>query len=528
MTKANRTGKAILNMSTGIAGQLLATLLKFVVRTVFIKTLEREYLGVNGLFSDILTMLSLTELGLDTAINFRLYKPLADGDEKRIRVLMKFYKQAYRIIGGVIFAIGLLCVPLLPFVIKDYGKLEALNINAGLIFMLHIMRSVSSYLFFAYRSAIMKADQKKYVLDLVGFVVTILTSIAKILVLVLWHDFVLYTATVIVFNVIQNFVNAIIAKKAYPKVFEKEEDSISKAETWSLLKDCGALFLYRINGVVAKATDNIVISSFLGLNYVSLYSTYLLFFTTIKSLLNKLYSSAKASMGNLFATESVEKRYEFFQIMNFLSILLFGTAGVGVAVCADELIRVWLNKTWLLPQPFAILIGIEVLVHGLTMNLGQIREVSGAFRQMWFRPILSAIINLGVSVILVQVGGEVWGIHGVILGTIISAASTNLLIDPHLLHKYSFQNIRPVSQYFTKNGLYVLDLIAVCALDYVICTRVFVGHGWFSAIAHIVFVGVSVPAVLLFTYWNTNECRYVVRTFKRLFAKIMRKKARSN
>ncbi|MBO5520759.1 MAG: hypothetical protein J5973_03700, partial [Eubacterium sp.] len=198
MAKESRTRNTILNVVTGMGGQLLATLLKFVVRTVFIHTLGKSYLGINGLFSDILTMLSLTELGLDTAINFKLYKPLAEHDDQRVRVLMKFYKQAYRVVGTVILAIGLCIIPALPFLIRDYGSLESLGINAALIFILHILRSVSSYWFFAYRSAVMRAAQKKYVLDLVGFIVTIATSVAKIIVLLVWKNFVLYTATVIV------------------------------------------------------------------------------------------------------------------------------------------------------------------------------------------------------------------------------------------------------------------------------------------------------------------------------------------
>ena len=214
-----RTKNSLLNITSSIVGQMLATILKFVVRTVFIHTLGKAYLGINGLFSDILTM---------TAINFKLYKPLAEGDDKRVRMLMKFYKQAYRVIGCVIFILGLCLIPALPYLIKDYDSLEALGINAALIFSLHILRTVSSYLFFAYRSAIMKANQKQYILDIAGYIITIATNLTKILVLVLWQNFVIYTATVIVFNIIQNLVNAIIAQHYYPQFFEKEPDSISK------------------------------------------------------------------------------------------------------------------------------------------------------------------------------------------------------------------------------------------------------------------------------------------------------------
>ena len=151
---------------------MLVTVFRFVVRTVFINTLGKSYLGINGYFSDILNMLSLTELGFDTAINFKLYKPLAEHDDKRVRVLMKFYKLAYRCVGIAILVLGLLIIPLLPILIKDYDQLELIGINIPLIYILYLLQSVSSYMFFAYRTAVMKANQKKYILDIADYALT--------------------------------------------------------------------------------------------------------------------------------------------------------------------------------------------------------------------------------------------------------------------------------------------------------------------------------------------------------------------
>ena len=519
MAKNSRIKNSAINITTSFMGQILTTILNFVVRTVFIQTLGISYLGINGLFSNILTMLSLTELGLDTAINFKLYKPLADGDEKRVRVLMKFYKQAYRVIGTIIFFLGLCMIPILPVLIKDYDSLEVLGINAVLIFMLHVLRTVSSYLLFAYRSAVLKADQRKYVTDIAGFGITILTNIAKIIVLYVWKDFVLYTATVIVFNILQNLVNAILAKHYYPSIFIKEEDNLSKEEVVGLIKDCGALFAFRFNGVVLKVTDNLVISAFINLQTVGLYSNYTMFYNAILSLFNKIYSSVKASMGNLFVTESLEKRYNFFQLMNYLSILLFGTAGVGIAVCADELICVWIGKDYIIPQPLSILIGIEIFVYGLKLNLNQIRDVSGVFRQMWFRPVLGVIINIVVSISLVFV----CGIYGVIIGTIAADFLTIFLIDPRVIHKYAFKNYRPVSEYYKKNAKYLLVLICVGLIDFWICSTILVGQGWLSVILHAFIVALTIPASFILVYWKSHECIYLRKVAWRIFGKVRKR-----
>jgi O-antigen/teichoic acid export membrane protein len=504
---------------TSIGGQLLVTVLKFVTRTVFIHTLGKSYLGINGLFSEILTMLSLTELGIDTAINFKLYKPLAEGDDKRVRVLMKFYKQAYRVIGVTILVLGLCLIPLLPHLIRDYDTLGALGIDAALIFVIYLMQSVSSYLFFAYRSAVMKANQKTYVLDIAEYAVNLATNIVQILVLVFLKNFVLYTVTIIVFNILKNLVNAVIATRYYPRFFIKEPDSLSREEIFGLIKDCGALFVYKLNNVVVKATDNTVISTFLGLTMVGLYSNYLLFYTTIKSLLDRLFTAAKASTGNLFATGTIEKKYRFFQVMNFLSAVLFGTAGVGVAVCADEIIKVWVGRDYLIAPPFAVLVGIEVLFHGMKVNLGQVRNVTGIFRQMWFRPVLGVIVNLGVSIWLVNV----CGIYGVIIGTITADILTNFLVDPSVIHKYSFENRWPVSEYYRKNVAYLALIAIICAVDMQICRHFFVGHGWYSVIVHVVIVGVSVPGVFALLYWRSGECRYLVGILNRIISKVFKR-----
>ena len=217
MTKGSRIKNSFLNLLTGIGGQLLTTVLGFIVRTVFIQTLGKEYLGINGLYSNILSMLSLTELGLGTAMAYMLYKPLAVHDEKRVRVLLKFYKTAYRIIGVVIFLLGLAMVPFLRYLIKDYDSLAGLGIDAVLLFFIFLLSNVSSYLFLAYRSTVMRANQKRYILDVIGFGVSILIHVAWIVVLVLFKNFIVYKVTSSVILILQSIANGIIVKKYYPE-----------------------------------------------------------------------------------------------------------------------------------------------------------------------------------------------------------------------------------------------------------------------------------------------------------------------
>ena len=502
----SRTKNSIRNVITGLGSQVLVIILKFVTRTVFISTLGKSYLGINGLFSDILTMLSLTELGLDTAINFKLYKPLAEKDDGRIRVLMKFYKSAYTVVGVTVLALGLFIIPFLPNFIKDYASLEELGINAAQIFVLYLMQSASSYLFFAYKSSIVKADQKEYMLNIAGYIISVISNVFQIISLLIWKNFIIYTFVLILFTIIENFVYAVIAQKHYSYVFLHEKEKLDISEVKDILKDLGALFIYKVNGVVLKATDNLVLSSFIGLAIVGMYSNYLMFYSAVKNILNKVYSSVKASTGNLFAIGTDKQKFEFFETMNFISALLYGTAAVGIAVVANELINIWIGPDYIIAQPFSILIGLEIYFVGIKTNLGQIRNVSGAFRQMWFRPVLGVVINLGVSIALVQS----LGIYGVLIGTIASDVLTNFLVDPRIIYKYSLNNYKSVSTYYLRNAGYILVLTIVCVLDFMLCRIILPGHGLLSVLVHCLICGCSVPLAFFILFHNKHEWKYLM------------------
>lgn len=515
----SRTKNSTINILTGVLGQILSILLKFIGRTVFIQTLGVSYLGINGLFSDILSMLSLAELGFDTAITYRLYKPVAEKNVIKIRAYLVFFRNIYWIIGFLIFLVGLLFIPALKFFIRDYDSLACLGINAGLIFFLFLIQNVSTYLFFAYRSIALKINQKQYVLDFAGYFVTILSTLVQIVVLLLFNDYLVYIITTTSFVILQNLFYAGIATKYYPQYFKGAKETLCKSEIIDLFKDCGALFVYKINNVVMKATDNIVLGAFVGLAIVGLYSNYLMIFVAVSGLLNIIFISLKASMGNLFVTNDLKKKYFFFEIMNMVTILLYGTAAISFAVVSNEIIECWIGLDYVLPQPLPIIIGVELLFTGLKLNLAQIRHVSGVFRQMWFRPAIGSAINVVASVVLVQF----WGITGVILGTVLAAVFANLAIDPILIHKYSFENVKPVSYYYKKNIRFVLLFVLIGCFDFYVCSHLLIGRGIISVITHLLICIMSVFLIGSLVFRNREEYIYLYAKVKDLSSLFLQK-----
>ena len=518
----SRTKNTILNLASSVVGHSLMLLMNFAVRTVFIHTLGKSYLGIDGLFANILQMLSLAELGVGHAILFKLYDPIAREDHARIAVLMKFYKTMYRFIGVAVLLLGAGLIPFLPSLIRDYDKLARLNINAALIFALYLSRSVSSYLFFAYKSAIISANQKEYIVTLVGNTFTILFDVVKMVVLVFVRRFEVYVGVSIFSAIAQNYVCARIAGRLYPYINTKTDDRISRAEFIETLKDCGALMLYKLNNVVLKATDNIVLSAYLGLESVAMYSNYYLFYTTLSNFILRLFNAVAHSLGNLHTTSNRKHEYEVFEIIMLVCAILGGTAGVGIAAVSDELVLNWIGAEWVLAAPVAILIGVEVFSLPYKSAFAKYRSAMGLFQQAKYRPLAGMIVNLVVSIALVRV----WGIAGVLMGTILADWTTVLWYDPIVIHRNGFENVASVSQYYKNFLLNLSVIVCVGVVDVALCRRLFTEWGWLSVLLHTAICGVTVPSALLLVYARKQEGRYILTMARKASGKLFRRGSR--
>ena len=511
----SRKQNTIRNFITSSFSEILIMILKFVTRTVFIQYLGREYLGINGLFTNILQMLSLTELGLANALNYQLYKPLAERDEKRIRVLMKFYRDAYRVIGLVIIALGTCLIPFLPYLIHDYDKLASLGINAILIYLLYLMQNASTYLFFAYKSALIKADQKEYKLTIASYGITVASYVSQMLILVLLKNFVLYTGILIVFNILQNLVYARIVDKLYPYILSADRDRLSTKEIKGLFKDCYALFIYKINQVVLNATDNIVLSAFIGLAIVGEYSNYMMIYNQIKIIMIRCFNAIKASLGNIHAVESVDKEYSFFRILNLFTAITYGTAAIGTIVAGDSFIRSWIGDDFVLGKVFCLLLGIEIYILGIRQFMSSYRTTMGLFRQGKYRPLVGIILNIAISVALVKP----LGLYGVMLGTILSDCLTMVWFDPIVIFKYGFKNSISVKDYFSINGKYLVVILFSTMISESIC-RVLPNSGWGITIVKIM-ICVAVSAVVFtLSCYRSAEYKFLYNQTKIILKKI--------
>ena len=283
-------------------GQVFGLLASFILRIVFVHTLSKDYLGVDSLFTSIVSALSLTELGIGSAINYSLYKPLAENDVEQIKALMKLYKRAYISIGIVVFAVGVLLVPTLPFFVHR-GNIHHLD----LIFILFIINSSISY-FYSYKKSLIVADQYRHITVVYTYASFVIMSIIQGILLVVTRNYVVYLLVMIFFTFVQNFLISKKADKMYPYLLEKDTKKLDSKTLKLIAKNTYAMSLHKIGGTVVTSTDNIVISRFSGIVEVGKYSNYQMVTNALNIVFGQIFNSVIASVGNLGGDDRKTKR----------------------------------------------------------------------------------------------------------------------------------------------------------------------------------------------------------------------------
>lgn len=453
MNTKSRTSNSILNISITLGCQIIRLILSFATRTIFIKLLGDEFNGINGLFSNILSILSLAELGIGGAITFALYKPIAENDEARVASLMQFYKRAYIFISIAVFFIGICLVPFLDVLVKTEREIK----NLVVYYMLYLLNSSCSYLFI-YKSALLNADQRSRTVKLVGTLYHIITNIGQIIILILTHSFIAYLIIQFACTLMNNITLAIIANKKYPFLCRPSKN-LDKSERKTVLSDIKSIFIYRIAGVVLNNTDSILITTLVGVLAVGFYSNYYMVVGAITTMLELVFSALTGSIGNLNAVGDKGKSERIFKICNFANFWLFGFCSICLFILLDDFIFLWLGKDHILGKLVCAAIVVNVYFQGTHQSVILYRSTTGLFRQAKYAIILASIINIFLSIIL----GKLIGLAGILFATVISRLMTNLWYEPMVLFKNYFEHSS--ARYFLKQSCYLaVWVVSGCVL----------------------------------------------------------------
>ncbi len=505
MKQRSRTENSIINSAMSIVTQVLTVVLNFAVKTVFIKMLNDEYLGVNGLFTNIITMLSLADLGIGIAIPYSLYKPLANKDEHKINVLMNFYKKVYTIIGIAVLLIGLSLTPFLGLIIKDIPK----NVpHLSLIYILFVIHSASSY-FFVYKKFLIDSDQKGYITSRIIFTFSTLLSIIQIILLVTTKNYILFLLSSIILVIIQNIYISSKANKLYPFIKNKTDEKLEKEDMEGIKKNVSSLFIYKVGTVIMNGTDNIIISKFIGLIIVGFYSNYVLIINSITTVLNQIFNAITSSIGNLVVTTNKKRSKEVYDNLNFANFWLYALFGVCIIVLINPFINIWIGKKYVMGFSIVFLLVLNFYVLGMQSVTNSFRNAYGLFWIAKYRPIIMVIINIVISVVLVQF----IGIEGVLIGTLISRLLTTAWLDPYIVHKYGFE-ISPKSYYVDYLKYLVIFIAISIILNYFVSMITI--NNIFILILIAILVVISVNVILVLLFFKTSEFNYFYDKIKKI------------
>lgn len=450
--KVSRSKSTILNSSILTLVQVFTIMVKFVTQTIFIKYLGKEFLGLNGLFTNVLSVLSFAELGVGSAIVFSLYSPLAQSDEESVSALMNLFKKAYDAIGIIIAVAGLVMIPVLPALIKDYSSLNSVTYY----FVLYLTNSVVSY-FFTYKRSLLIADQKEYISALNQLRYTAVQVVFQVAVLFFFHSYAYYLWVAIICTLLSNFTISRKVDKLYPYLNKNRNLKVSRGEIRHLRNNIAGMVGSKIGSIVVRSTDNLLLSAFMGITVVGIYSNYLLIVTSISNILSKLISSVTASVGNLIVENNQKKAFQVYSAHFMINFFIVSISAGCLYVSLNPFIDFWAGKSYVLSLQVVVIVVLNYFFDQLRQSSITFISAYGLFVPNGKKSVIEAILNFILSLSLLVIFHL--GIRGVLLGTILTNLLLNSWWEPLLLFRRGFGFRKKYFHFYVFN--YALNSILV-------------------------------------------------------------------
>lgn len=512
----SRTKNSARNMIISIVFNCVTIVFGIIAQRIFLKFLNTEYLGLNSLFSNILTMLSVAELGITNAIIFSMYKPLAKNDRDTIRALMAFYRKWYWVTGVIVLALGLCLLPFVPQIVGE----QSLDVNLYLIFAVSLADIVLSY-FLGYKRSIIIASQQNYIIDVCQIIYVVLVSVLQMLALYITRNYYVYIAVRLVLRVLQNVALILIANKKFPYICSKNPPKLKKEIQKSIILKVKGLFYHKIGGFIVLGTDNLVITTFLGLAVNGLYASYYMIISALQSIIMQCITATTASVGNLLVDNNPEKQFLVFRRIRFINFWLAVLGSAGLLIVMDSFIKVWLGSEYVL--------GLDVLV-ALVLNFyfyvnrsayGVFKDAAGIYHEDRFVPIVESVLNISASIILVKL----IGLPGVFIGTFISGLALYCFSYPKYVYKNLFKRNYRDYAFETLSFAIVAAIMIIVSF---LAARSLAGFFGLDGIGLLIFniaMTLLVPNILMVVLFFKNQnFQYCIGLIRKILNKVFIKK----
>ena len=506
MQSDNRNFDRIINSSRNlvmsVAGQVIIAVVAYFERKVFIDFLADTYLGLNDLFVNILRVLSLAEMGFGQAIVFCLYKPIAEDNIERIKSLMAFFRKVYKSIGLIVLAVGLIIVPFLPIIAKSDSQINGLYIY----FILYLLSSALPY-FFSYKTSLIEANQKQYIVTFVSNLTTIILYAVSITTLIITRSYFLYLILHIIANLTKYIILTCKANKMYPFLKDKNVEAVDKEDLRSIKKNVFSMIFLRFGDIAVGSSDNLIISTFMGISYVASYSNYVLLRGTCITALETYISSMKASIGNLCALETRNEQINSFKTINFSHYLLVSFMALIIGLLGEDFVSVLFAPRFAQGLAYSFVVGLNLYLYGMRMVVSAFIAAKGLFWANKIRPIIESTLNIVFSILLVKK----MGVIGVMLGTTISTVFACSLYEPYILYKNAG---------WDGFGKYIFEFIGYMIQTVIVGFVVYLAIRWidvtglFTLIIKIIATVIIIMALFFIRYCKSPKIRPILETIK--------------
>lgn len=511
MNKTERLKNSTLNVSSNTIIYFLQTILSFLVRTFFIRNLGAELLGLDSLLINVLSALSLVELGFSSAISYGLYKPLADKNIKKINAYMSFYKRVYQKIGFLVIFIGIVIVFFLKNIVGDINY-DYLYV----VYFLYLFNSASLY-FISYKDILLMADQKNYKVFKYNCFFTFLLYIFQIVAVLVFSNYVIYIVSFIVFKILNRiFINRYISIN-YSDVDFNSKEKLTNKDIKVLKSNIAGMFYYKIGDYVINCTDNIIISSFLNVVLVGIYTNYLSIVTIVRTIVKNIFSGITASYGNLSVEKNADAQFNVFKIMTFICFFVSGYVTIVFLNLINPFIHWWIGKEYLLSISSVIIIVINFYLMCNQMPLDTVKESLGFYKKDKFIPVIQAIINIVLSIVLVNF----IGFNGVILATTISYIVTVFWNKPFVIYKYLFK--RNLFNYFVDQFKYIVSLFLICFITSNILNYLCLNIDIVSMVLSGIIITIVYIFVISLLFFRRDEYKFIFNMVKGIILKLRKK-----
>ena len=492
--RLNRSKNAVRNVGMGFLHKFITMFFPYALRAVFIRTLGSQFLGMNSLFSSVLTVLNLTELGFSSAIVFSMYKPIAEDDIPSVNALLYYYKTVYRVVGLIILGLGLLAVPFLPNLIK--GKSYPGSINLTLVYLVFLGNTVLSYFMFAYLRSLITVHQRQDVLSRVNIFIETARFLLQIFILRTVRNYYAYILIMPLFTVVNNIRTAIIAKKMFPQF--RAEGRLDPAVRADIRQKVRGLAISKVCAVTRNSFDSIFISAFLGLTETAMYNNYYHILSSVTGFMSIFINSVTAGAGNSVALDDREKNYRDMNRLNFSYMWLGGWCMICLLCLYQPFMKIWMGEDMLFPFSVVLLFCAYFYV----LKMGDVRSVyvsaSGIWWQIRYRAIAEAVANIALNWIL----GKYFGAAGIVAATLISLFFINFCWGSQLIFQHYFTGISP-RKYYLYHAFYFGVTAVVAALTWLGCSYILV-EGIPGLLIKMVYCAI-VPNVLYYLcYFKTD------------------------